>query len=56
MIKLYRIKNSANKTVCYVDGNNKSVRISKKDQLTVITFNDDNTYDVKNSKLNKKSK
>lgn len=48
-----RIKNSANKTVCYVDKHKKSVEIIKKGIKTVISFNNDNTYDVENSTVNK---
>lgn len=48
-----RIKNSANKTVCYVDKYKKSVEIIKKGIKTVISFNNDNTYDVENSTVNK---
>ena len=45
-----RIKNSANKTV---DKHKKSVEIIKKGIKTVISFNNDNTYDVENSTVNK---
>ena len=55
MIQLDIVKNSDNKTVCYVDKHKKRVEIVKKGIKTVISFNKDNTYDVVNSKIDKKN-
>lgn len=49
-----RVKNGNNKTVCYVNGYKKIVEIIKKGERTVVSFNEDNTYNVVNSKVNDK--